>query len=385
MSPWAETVKAVAWWSLELFVHLARTVAGITRTTRRVDVIIYKVDRLGDWLFAEPAIERIVRATQRKSGRCVIWASRESASLRAWRPAPCPVEMVVFEPHGAFARLRRTLAVIRLLAIYRCDTLYCLRHGPDPVRDFVLRSAAAKNVHALTWRICPGELDVVPHEVRRHLWILGGAGLAPREVTTLLPRFEVPSCAIETPAPRIVIAPFTSARIKDWTAAAWREVVDAFSDRAPAWELWVGPDQLGRARELANLLANAAKGVRRVSVHSGSLAELAAAIASARLVLSVDTMAAHIAVALDVRMVGILGGGQYGDFAPWSRGPRQRWVSHRLPCFHCGWQCTRAQNDCLQLITPAAVVAEMTALWEAVPPASSRRVRSITGTIPVPN
>lgn len=346
----------------------ARFGATALGRTRPVDIIVYKVDRLGDWLLAEPSIRRLVAAAEARGGRAVVWASRESIPLRAWRPLSCVVESLAFEPRGWRARLSRTWNVIRLLAIYRADTLYCLRHAPDPIRDFMLDSVAANNRHALTWHLLPGPPGVVPHELQRHHWILAGANLTPADPRDLLPVLAPESCVV---ASQGVIAPFSSAPIKDVPDRFWAEVVSLCSAQPRTWEVWVGPDQRARAETLAaRLLASSPAGTR-VTVRTGSLAELAAAIAAASVVLSVDTLAAHLAAALDAPLVALLGGGQYGDFAPWSRSERQRWLSHPLPCFHCGWNCSRAQNDCLQAIAPGDVVAAMQTL-ELSAPASDR-------------
>jgi hypothetical protein len=355
-------LKGFAWGRLDAAVRVAQRLADLARVTRRVDTIIYKVDRLGDWLLAQPTIGRLVAQARQSGGSTVIWASRESAGLRSLQGVDCAVEAIVFEPQGWMARARRTWSVIYLLIIYRTDTLYCLRHGPDPIRDFVLRTAAAGNVFALSWRIVPGPADVVPHEIRRHAGILHAAGTPVREISELLPRLNAPreDFYIED---RVVIAPYSSATVKDWPDSSWCELMQGLSARPAQWELWVGSDQVARARRLAAALARATSAGRHVVVRSGSLSELVQAIASSRLVLTVDTLAAHLAAALDVPMVGLVGGGQPGDFAPWSRSARQRWVSHRLPCYHCGWHCTRAQNDCVRLITSAEVEAEVDALW----------------------
>jgi ADP-heptose:LPS heptosyltransferase len=86
--------------------------------------------------------------------------------------------------------------------------------------------------------------------------------------------------------------------------------------------------------------------------------ELAEAISGAALVLAVDTFAAHLAVSFDAPTVSLIGGGQYGDFGPWQRSTRQRWVTNRVPCFGCGWQCTRSRVECLVDITPGQVLKE---------------------------
>ncbi len=350
-------LKSLVWQATHALVRVAQTAAALGGRTRRVDLLIYKVDRLGDWLLAEPTLRRLVAATQQRGGSVVIWASRDTAPVRAWRPLPCAVETLAFEVTGWRARLRRTCAVVRLLATYRADTFISLRHAPDPVRDFVLKSVSARHRHALSWRIVPGEPDIVPHEIRRHHFVLTGAGLAPADPRELLPQLS----GNPVPAPtRIVLAPFSSAAIKDWPDSQWVAVAAALPARARNWEIWVGPDQWARAEALAILLRRAV-GHAAVTVHSGSLEALTSALASAALVLTVDTLAAHLATALDAPMVALLGGGQFGDFAPWRRSERQHWLFHRLPCYHCSWQCTQSRNECLQQITPAQVVAAASA------------------------
>jgi hypothetical protein len=357
-------LKSLAWQATHALVRGAQAGATLFGRTHRVDLLIYKVDRLGDWLLAEPTLRRLVDATHQRGGSVVIWASRDTTPLRAWRPIPCAVETLAFEVRGWRARVRRTAAVLRLLATYRADTFLCLRHAPDPVRDFVLKAVSARQCHALTWRIVPGEPDIVPHEIRRHHFVLTGAGLAPADPRALLP--HLPASAAHSPA-RIVIAPFSSAAIKDWPDAHWVAVAQALADRAPRWEIWVGRDQTARAEALAARLRPAA-GDTRVTVHSGSLEALTVALASATAVLTVDTLAAHLATALDAPMVALLGGGQFGDFAPWRRSERQHWLFHRLPCFHCSWQCTQARNECLIQIAPAQVVAALHAVWPVSTP-----------------
>lgn len=373
----AAAAKRAGWTLLALAVRAAQAVAGLAGRARRVDTIVYKVDRLGDWLLAEGGIAAIAADCRARDAGLVIWASRETAALRAWRPVPCPVETIVFEPAGWRARLRRALSLLRLLAIYRTDNLICLRHGNDPIRELVLRTCAARRVFACTWVLAPGAADVVPHELRRHWRILQNAGLAPEKPGALLPRLERSTA---TDPARIVVAPFSSAAVKEWPAASWAELAAGFS-AGLSWELWIGPGQERAAHSLAQA-ARAAAPHLSVSVRSGSLRELAAAIASARLVLSVDTLAAHLAAAFDVPLVALLGGGQPGDFAPWSRSSRQRWLEHPLPCFHCNWRCHRPQNDCVRLITPSEVLEAATALLATTavgsPAASARPGASLS-------
>ncbi|MCS4034092.1 ADP-heptose:LPS heptosyltransferase [Salinibacter ruber] len=76
-----------------------------------------------------------------------------------------------------------------------------------------------------------------------------------------------------------------------------------------------------------------------------SIPELAAVIASVRMLLGNETSAVHIATAVRTPSVCILGGGHYGRFVPYDverafpDRPMPRVVVHKMPCFGCDWNC----------------------------------------------
>ena len=75
-----------------------------------------------------------------------------------------------------------------------------------------------------------------------------------------------------------------------------------------------------------------------------SVVELVELIRGARMVLSNETSAVHIAAACNVPAVCVLGGGHYGRFLPYvteseSRLRKTYSVIHRMGCFHCEWHC----------------------------------------------
>src|SRR5687767_6796095 len=93
-------LKTITWHLMEGVVRVARVGARSIGRVRRVDVLVYKVDRLGDWFFAEQSLTRIVAATRARGGTVIIWASRESALMRRWRECEWPIETLAFEPQG---------------------------------------------------------------------------------------------------------------------------------------------------------------------------------------------------------------------------------------------------------------------------------------------
>lgn len=78
-------------------------------------------------------------------------------------------------------------------------------------------------------------------------------------------------------------------------------------------------------------------------------------IATAGVVLALESAPAHLATAMDKAGVFLLGGGHYGLCAPWSRSQRQHWLSAPQPCYGCAWKCCQAEPLCITHISPAAI------------------------------
>jgi ADP-heptose:LPS heptosyltransferase len=91
-----------------------------------------------------------------------------------------------------------------------------------------------------------------------------------------------------------------------------------------------------------------------------SLSELFELIRRAKILVSNDTSAVHIAAAVGTPSVCILGGGHYGRFMPYvvncANQPIPVPVVHRMNCFGCNWQCTQPHDKdvampCISAIT----------------------------------
>jgi ADP-heptose:LPS heptosyltransferase len=83
------------------------------------------------------------------------------------------------------------------------------------------------------------------------------------------------------------------------------------------------------------------------------LAESAALLADCRLAAGMETGLAHIACALSVPNVVVLGGGHFGRFMPYS--PKTTAVCLPLECYNCAWACRYPAPYCITGITPAAI------------------------------
>jgi carbamoyltransferase len=85
------------------------------------------------------------------------------------------------------------------------------------------------------------------------------------------------------------------------------------------------------------------------------LRETAALLRRCRLYVGADSSGAHLACALGVPNVVVLGGGHFGRFLPYS--PLTSAVVLPLECFGCGWRCRQQRAHCIKDLSPA-VLAE---------------------------
>jgi ADP-heptose:LPS heptosyltransferase len=124
-----------------------------------------------------------------------------------------------------------------------------------------------------------------------------------------------------------LLCPFSSTTSKDYPAEAWVRALKLLaSERAEATlHLAAGPSQADRLQEFARTLQSA----DITNIHlapSVPLPDFLQSIAEARLVLTVDTAAAHMACALDNPAVIVSAGQHPGVYAPYSKNGRQEWL-----------------------------------------------------------
>jgi hypothetical protein len=324
----------------------------LTGRQRRFDLIICKVDRLGDWILAEPSIRRLIASTGNRPDAVVVWASRETRELREWRPIGARVEEIRFDSRSAWQRATKLLRVFSLLGQYQARRLVYLRHEDDLMQDLVRRFAQANQLLTPTAARdsapLPGTGDAdVPGQIVLHARLLEAAGLDRLPASALVPDFRT-----TPPSDRsgpVVLAPFASTPDRNWDATNWVQVIGGLAPIPSTLEIWCSAEQLPAADALARQIMVGGK-TTAVS-KTGSIPQLADALRHAPLVLAVDSFPAHLAIALDSPAVVLIGGGHFGMFGPWRRNSRQEWVTHPLPCFQCQWACVRPTVECLGLIT----------------------------------
>lgn len=99
------------------------------------------------------------------------------------------------------------------------------------------------------------------------------------------------------------------------------------------------------------------------------LSELSGILSRSQLLISNDTSASHIAAAVDLPSVCVLGGGHFGRFHPYPRSVGTNKsaplaVFHPMDCFQCSWRCVYTVPDS----APKPCISEITVeqVWNAV-------------------
>lgn len=259
------------------------------------------------------------------------------------------------------------------LAALTADTVFCLRHHRNLEEECALRWMNARRVVGLmnsTRAITAADQAMLPRtlteqalrpvhtqpalclELENHRCLLQLALGREVAVEEMLPYLN---STTPKAGSALLLAPFSSTAFKDYPNQFLAEAVALLLDQVALPVQLAG--SLGdrpRLEELRRQL-DSRTGLSVELLPAGSVVEFGRAIARARAVLTVDTGAAHLATALDKPTVVIHNGVHFGEFGPWCRSARQRWLVHSLPCFGCGGQCSYPQPACIHRVEPGTV------------------------------
>ena len=149
----------------------------------------------------------------------------------------------------------------------------------------------------------------------------------------------------------MALFPFTQHGIKDYGMFA--EALAAFDD----WTFLIfgGPETRSRSEALARTLPG------RVLNLTGrtSLREMAAMIRRCRIMVGSDSSGPHIACAVGVPNVVLLGGGHFGRFMPYSSLTSA--VVLPMDCFGCNWRCKYSSAHCVTNLAPQVLTKAIAA------------------------
>ena len=162
-----------------------------------------------------------------------------------------------------------------------------------------------------------------------------------------------------------VLFPGASSALKQWPTEYFAEIANRiYNETFLTGILDGGPSE--------KLLAESIQGLTDVPLEwAGTpLNELPKLLKHSKFLVSNDTSAVHIAVAVKTSVICILGGAYYGRFLPYPELPEKQFtletVSYSMPCYGCNGDCIYP----LKKNEPAPCIANISvdAVWEIVKP-----------------
>lgn len=337
---------------------------------------IYKSDSLGDFILALGAIRTIIRNYGEKN--CVLLTSPASTAF-AKEHFPNTRQIVtqpfsgrLWNTWGEIKKLKQNIEIQNGF-----NKLICLRHHRYLHQDLVFNSIPSNTTYGVQNSPCAfaGEilvgnlrfdLEVEYPKSARQGWCLdleSHASLLTQFLGAEVNRIEV-TPTINTPEsplgePWIAVALFGAHRIRNLPLNLIREVGCHFAATySLGIRLIASPSQIEEVNAAAKTLS--AIGVPKIEVvKTKSISELIKTITRSSVLLTTETATAHLAIAVDAKVVGILGGGHFSHFAPWNRSNRQRWIYSKIKCYACNWICPHEETLCITRINPQRVIKEI--------------------------
>ncbi len=305
------------------------------------NILVIDLAFIGDVILATPTI-RAIKAHY-PGARVVMLTVPLTAEVAAMDPYVD--EVLVYDKRGADAGLFGMWRMGRRLAAMGFDLAISM--------NFALRGAVVAWLARIPRRLgydaqhagffltmtASKEREGIKHETLNHLEVLGPLGIHDKDTDSALV-MEVPEAAKESLAGKraerhipedgyIALCPIGSYRRKNLPLATAAHVVRYFSKRRPI--LLIGSASEAEALEEIAGLAE----LPRNNVLAGTLTlpELAAFLAKAECLITVDTGPLHIAQAVGCRTVAVFGPTDPVVWGP--RGEKDKVLYHRTECSPC--------------------------------------------------
>jgi ADP-heptose:LPS heptosyltransferase len=344
---------------------------------------IFKPDGIGDLVLSSRAIEEII--TEHGPENVTMIVSRQVADLaRFLFPS---VEILGITPgHEAWPDRLRNLGALRaVLRAASYDEVLCLRHYRGLYESIILEAISTRCVILLdnqsqivatrTTKLNSGRYHLVktpavaasanalPRELHFHAAVLSASLGRTVHADQLKPNWDRWAAKSKSTQPFVLIAPIAGRKIRKLPPELVEAAACAAVDHGLIHVVLTGSkaqaSELGR---YAGALKARLPTSRVEVIHPTSLPALLTLVAKSSIVAATESSIAHMAVALDQHALLLIGGGHFGWFAPWSRSPKQIWLTNKMPCFGCNWHCLFSEPYCITKIMSTKVTDAMSSL-----------------------
>ncbi len=355
--------------------RLARPRREINESNR---LVYFKPDHIGDFILATEAIHLIEEWAQSKGyAKSFIVTSHQNAALARAEFPELGVASIPYAFDGFGGTFWNCLATAhRAFRPLLGAQVVCLRHQRTLVQDLLLDWLRPSRSYGLTGCALgprPGFSDIrkfaptvgasfplngppFPQELNAHATLVNLVTGIPANIPDILPRLRsLPT----SEGGGIVVFPKAHGSIREYPPAFLAKLISDARSVCGDRIVLVGQERDHRDLAILAALIRDGKEIPVEIQTPPSMFDAARLIASARVVIGMESGPAHVATALDKRAVLFLGGGHFGIFAPWNRSARQRWLQKSLPCYGCSWNCVREEPECITTISSAAALAAL--------------------------
>ena len=371
MREWLHCLKASLYVLLDT---LALAVPVVRTQPEKPVVLLIRVDAIGDFVLWLDTAKEYRKLYPSEEYRIVLVGNKLWGELA--ESLPYWDEIIAIDPNTLKSRLwyrRETLRRIRSLnAVVAIQPTYS---SDIYLGDSLVRASAAKERIGFTGDLSNSNLfkawlsrrwytrrisaSLEPkHELERNAEFLGELFGVPHQsqMPQLSIGFDTKPCG-----DYFVVVPGAGRTLKEWPLSSFVAVLNQIQMQWGWHALIIGGS---KDEFLGSKLQQHATGHVKNLAGKQSLSEVARLLKDARLVISNDTGAAHMATAMKVTTICILGGGHYGRFMPYPKSIHPEnlaVVHHHMPCYSCNWGCIYSISEhdaapCVSKVTPESVL-----------------------------
>jgi ADP-heptose:LPS heptosyltransferase len=150
----------------------------------------------------------------------------------------------------------------------------------------------------------------------------------------------------------IIINPFTDLAVKDWPKENYKSLILLLSKNLNFKILLQGTKKQERA--IKKLISKKSENVFNIA-GKFSLHESSVLLSQSNLFIGNDSGFSHIAIALGINMIGIVGCGSYGMFSPYPTKSNAFLKYKDVDCKGCEWRCIKPTRACLEEVSPREI------------------------------
>ena len=162
----------------------------------------------------------------------------------------------------------------------------------------------------------------------------------------------------------LAIAPgVTSIEDKYYAADNYLKALEGLENERMSVVIFGSKSEIAQCKAVENALTHC-KQVATIRNFAGetTIRQLLEMLKRCDLLLSNETGVLHMATALKIPTVGILGGGHHSRFYPWGDPSINLKVDKPMDCYHCNWYCIHPTIRCIHEINPEQITEKLQAL-----------------------